>query len=240
MDAVDEDGNAFSERFELSACLGHGCSAAVYAARDLAGGDGRAAVKLAQRKPKIRWPLVVSTFRNEARLLQQCAHPHIIGYLGLFEGRDEIALVLPLIEGGDCQHLLQRHGCLSEPAVGAIISQLCEALGHLHGLGVVHRDVKLENILVDARGRAPRIWLCDLGHSCELSSVDKPKDRFLGTVGYAAPEVLSGPVWSFGADVWSLGACMYALLANAPLRWTDGAPDLSLRTFQHVRLATLC
>eukprot|EP00962_Isochrysis_galbana_P045331 scaffold17815_cov112-Isochrysis_galbana.AAC.2 len=199
-DVVDETGGSFNERFQLHARLGHGCSAAVYAAHDREK-DGGAAVKLAVRKPKIRWALVVSTFKNEARMLQRCVHPHIVGFRGLYEGRDEIALVLQLVEGGDCQHLLQRHGCLSEVAVGAIVTQLCDALSHLHGLGIIHRDVKLENILVDTTERQPRIWLCDLGHSCELNEVSG-KDRFFGTVHYAAPEVLDGPSWSYGADVW--------------------------------------
>jgi serine/threonine protein kinase len=98
-------------------------------------------------------------------------------------------------------------------AVGGIITQLCDALSHLHGLGIVHRDVKLENILVDTTERRPRIWLCDLGHSCELSAVSG-KDRFFGTVHYAAPEVLAGPSWSYGADVWRCGSILGLALGS--------------------------
>lgn len=213
-DVVDESGIVFNLRYALRARLGHGCSATVFSARDLASGDS-AAVKLAQWKPKIKWPLVVQVFRNEAVLLQRCVHPNIVGFHGLYEGRDEIALVLQLVDGSDCQNLLQRHGCLAEPAVGAIVHQLCEALRHMHGLGVLHRDVKLENILVCSTERMPRIKLCDFGHSCDLAKVDQ-RDHFFGTKAYASPEVLSGPQWSEAADIWSLGACMCgdALLAT--------------------------
>jgi serine/threonine protein kinase len=77
-----------------------------------------------------------------------CVHPHIIGCRGLYMGSEDLAIVLDLMPGGDCQQLLKRHGALAEPAVHTIMEQLFDALACVHAQGILHRDVKLENILV--------------------------------------------------------------------------------------------
>lgn len=109
----------------------------------------------------------------------------------------------------------------------------------LHGMGVLHRDVKLENLLCDTSTRPPRVKLCDFGHA--VSARDLGGDRhFYGTPGYAAPEVMNGPVWTAKADVWAMGVVMYALLANSlPFEYDDGwrrPPDLSSRVWWRVSL----
>ena len=77
-----------------------------------------------------------------------CVHPHIIGCRGLYMGSEDLAIVLDLMPGGDCQQLLKRHGALAEPAVHTIMEQLFDALACVHARSILHRDVKLENILV--------------------------------------------------------------------------------------------
>ena len=171
-DLVDESGGRFGDRYVLRSRLGSGCSSSVYAVRDLSGGD--AACKLAQRRPKLRWsqlqvrpprarpashtrtnahtaPLTLRAqrhFEHEVKLLRMCVHPRIIGCRGLYMGSEDLAIVLDLMPGGDCQQLLKRHGALAEPAVHTIMEQLFDALTCVHAQGILHRDVKLENILV--------------------------------------------------------------------------------------------
>ena len=227
---IDERGGRFSERFTLREKLGDGCSANVYVARCHQSGlytGGQYACKLARRKPPLDWRLLTRTFEREAALLQRCAHPSVVEFCGLYQGADELALVLELAEGGDCQQLLQRHGPLAERAVHAMVGQVCDATLHVHSLGILHRDIKCENVLVSAGAApvGPRVKLCDFGHSCALGELGSSRRlaSFRGTVGYAAPEVsCSSPAWSYAADTWGVGALLYTLLGNTALRWADG------------------
>ncbi|KOO28355.1 calcium calmodulin-dependent protein, partial [Chrysochromulina tobinii] len=221
----DRGTGCFGEHWTLNRLLGHGCSARVYVARGLGAHGGEAACKLAKNVGRVHWPRVVRTFAREAELMRRCHHPNLVECLGFFHGEDELALLMTLAPGGDCQQLLQRHGALSERAATAIVQQLAAALHYMHtGPGVLHRDVKLENVLVSDVGYTatgtPRIKLCDFGHSCLLEGSchgAARDDGFRGTQGYAAPEVAqpgAPPLWTTAADVWGVGVVYYALLAN--------------------------
>ena len=104
---------------------------------------------------------------------------------------------------------------------------------------VLHRDVKLENLLCDTSTRPPRVKLCDFGHAILVRDLSRDR-QFYGTPGYAAPEVTQGPVWSASADVWAMGVVMYALLANSlPFEGDEGwrrPADLSSRVWWRVSL----
>ena len=242
-DLADESGQRFRDRYEFSskdsfdtgARLGSGCSASVYVVRDRTTGE-QAACKLAQRRPNLRWSHLQSHFAREVALLRQCAHPNVVGVRCLYQGSEHLAIVLELVVGGDLQQLLKRHGALAEPAVHTIMAQLFSALGYVHSRGILHRDVKLENILVTTAA-SPQIKLCDFGHSCSTER-DTVADNFRGTEGYQAPELAEGPNWSTAADVFSAGVVMHALLANYLLRWSMGQPDLRGRSFGRVSTPT--
>ena len=178
-------GISFSAIFSLREKLGDGGTAGVHkAVRDT--GD-EVAVKIVSRSAG--HALVagcLGIFEHEAEMLRLCAHSNVVSVFGLYQGPRDLALTLEMVPNGDMQQFLQRHGALAEHAVNAIILQLVRALAHVHSCGVLHRDVKLENLLVVHPGAAPHVKLCDFGHS---TSDDCKKDGFTGTVGYAAPEV---------------------------------------------------
>ena len=227
-------GISFSATFSLREKLGDGGTAGVHKAVRRDTGD-EVAVKIVSRQQGMRWSRAVRIFEHEAEMLRLCAHSNVVSVFGLYQGPRDLALTLEMVPNGDMQQFLQRHGALAEHAVNAIILQLVRALAHVHSCGVLHRDVKLENLLVVHPGAAPHVKLCDFGHS---TSDDCKKDGFTGTVGYAAPEVggQNGrmPEWSAAADAWSAGVVMYALLANMPLQWSCDAPDFSHRMWFHV------
>jgi len=229
------------EQYTLQAKLGDGMTACVYIARENA--TGRLyACKLAQRKrhPNV-WGRLSHLFRREAALLQEIgAHESIVKAHAFFETESECAIMMDVVPGGDCQQLLQRQGALSEQTVFPMVRQLHSALRHLHGLQVIHRDVKLENVLIDTRAMRYEVKLCDFGHACHMDEAARDRS-FFGTPGYTAPEVVRGPVWSAAADVWAMGVVMYALLANALPFETDSPhwlrpPDFSGRAWWHVSL----
>ncbi|MGB0800906.1 MAG: protein kinase domain-containing protein, partial [Ilumatobacteraceae bacterium] len=98
-------------------------------------------------------------------MLERCAHENIVRVHTLFRGPRDLALTLELIPGGDVQMMLQRHGALAESAACSIVRQLAMALRHVHSVGVLHRDVKLENLLVLRPVPSPLVKLCDFGHA---------------------------------------------------------------------------
>lgn len=237
-DVVDAFGGTFNGQYALQSKLGDGMTACVYVATDLASG-ARYACKVAERRHhKFNWSRVVSVLQHEAELLHSIeGHDRIVRLERMFQGANEMVIVLELVPGGDCQQLLHRHGCLSEQAVQPMMFQLQAALGYLHERSVIHRDVKLENLLCNTQVWPPSIKLCDFGHAC--STADALNDYcFYGTPGYAAPEVVKGPTWSPAADVWAVGVVMFALLANA-LPFEQGSrhsqpPDMSGRAWWEV------
>lgn len=212
---LDEEGNSFDTMYSLHSKLGDGMTACVFVAYDRVT-KKTCACKLAERKAQQpSWGRLVQVLKHEsAMLLRIGAHPNIVHHQGFFLGKAQVALCLELVTGGDCQQLLQRQGCLAEPAVYAMITQLSSALDHLHQQNVIHRDIKLENCLVDNEVWPPRLKLCDFGHACEGEARDGEVD-FYGTPGYSSPEVMSRLAWSSAADVWAMGVVMFALLANA-------------------------
>ena len=109
------------------------------------------ACKLAERRAqRHNWTRLCQLLRHESNLLQEIGyHPNVVRWHGCYGSCSQLAIVMELVGGGDCQQLLQRHGALSERAASAIILQLCSALVHIHtGPRVLHRDVKLDNLLV--------------------------------------------------------------------------------------------
>lgn len=223
------DGESFADEYVLQHQLGDGGTASVWSATHRQSG-AIVAAKLTSRQQGMRWSRAVRTFEHEAAMLKKCQHEHVVSCFALFQGPRDLALTLELLPGGDMQQLLQRHGALAEHAVAAIIRQLATALVHVHKCGVLHRDVKLENLLVVRPGASPAIKLCDFGHAATFEAKD---DGFTGTMGYAAPEVTGlnniAPRWSAAADAWSTGVVMYACLANTPLQWAGDGPDFSPR-----------
>ena len=118
---------------------------------------------------------------------------------------------------------------MPEPVAAAIVAQLAQALALCHRRGVAHRDVKPDNILIDAaaeededeedgRGAAPRARLADFGSAAWVGAGGLGRaEGLVGTPHYVAPEVVAGGEYGAKADVWSAGVVMYALLSGGAL-----------------------
>jgi len=146
---------------------------------------------------------------------------------GYYESPEYIVLLLGYVEGLDLATLLRQRQRLDEPRAALVFVQLLRGLEHVHGRGVVHRDVKPGNLLVTPAGRA---YLIDFGLAVAADEMDPAgggddcdyEVRVVGTLGYLAPEILLGHVsgWSGSAlgDVWAAGVMLYeAVFGFAPL-----------------------
>lgn len=146
----------------------------------------------------------------EIAVLQKLKHPHVISIKGWFEDENCVYILLPYISGKDLaktfKQTLPDHRELKR-----ILKQLISAVQYLHDNNVVHRDIKLENILIDSKGN---IKLTDFG----LCGIKKDKydmfDQRLGTIRYSAPELLRGEKYNDSVDIWGIGICFFMLLTG--------------------------
>ncbi|KAN0064188.1 hypothetical protein ACQY0O_003355 [Thecaphora frezii] len=139
-------------------------------------------------------------------------HPNVMKLYEVIATEQYIWMVSELCAGGELYDYLVEREYLPEAEARRIFGQLCLAVAYIHGKGIVHRDLKLENVLLDERCN---VKLGDFGFTREFEG-KKLMDTFCGTTGYAAPEMLAGKRYTGQeVDVWSLGIILYALLCGA-------------------------
>jgi predicted ATPase len=155
-------------------------------------------------------------FLREARAAAAVDDPHIIPVYEAGEAGGVLFLAMRLVSGGDVRGLLRREGPLPPGRATAIISPVASALDAAHVAGMVHRDVKPANMLIDARpGRPDHVYLADFGLSKSRSaSALTGTGLYLGTAGYMAPEQIQGGVLDGRADQYALGCAAFELLCG--------------------------
>jgi serine/threonine-protein kinase len=158
-------------------------------------------------------------FIRESRAAAAVDDPHIIPVYEAGEADGVLFIAMRYVPGGDLRTLMHRAGRLPPARVGAIISPVASALDAAHAAGLVHRDVKPANMLVDARpGRPDHVYLSDFGLSKAARSPDRltGTGRFLGTVDYISPEQIRGRPVDGRADQYALACAAFELLTGAP------------------------
>ena len=153
--------------------------------------------------------------RREIEVLKMCQHPNIIKLLDIFENSDNYFIVIEYMEGKDLfDYIQKRNFLLPETRVKHLVCQLITATRYIHDFGIVHRDLKLENIMMSDVTNNAKPKLVDFGLARILSPNETANEPF-GTLGYVAPEVLKKKPYSFSCDVWSIGCIMHALLTGS-------------------------
>ncbi|KAI9670367.1 MAG: hypothetical protein M1817_004410 [Caeruleum heppii] len=153
-----------------------------------------------------------SNLAREIHHHRQFLHPHIARLYEVIVTEDLVWLVLEYCPGDELYNYLLRHGALTVAQVQKIFTQLVGAVAYVHNMSCVHRDLKLENILLD---KLENVKLCDFGFTREYEGKASYLQTFCGTVCYSAPEMLKGEKYAGEkVDVWSLGVILYALLTG--------------------------
>jgi Protein kinase domain/WD domain, G-beta repeat len=158
-------------------------------------------------------------FIRESRSAASVDDPHIIPVFEAGDVDGVLFIAMRYVPGGDARTLVQREGPLSPARGAAIISAVASALDAAHAAGLVHRDVKPANMLVDARpGRPDHVYLSDFGLSKgALSSVGiTGTGQFLGTLDYSAPEQIEGRPVDGRTDEYALACAAFELLSGVP------------------------
>lgn len=212
-------GDVLGSRWELERVVGEGGMGVVWAARDLATG-ARAAVKLL-KSPS---PELCRRFAREARVAAAIGHPNVLEVRAVIPMPDGApALVMDLLEGRSLAAVLAERGTLPPSELCAVLVPLVGAVRAAHARGVVHRDLKPQNVFLasDAPGAEPVVMLLDFGLAKVVAVDDEAAEKLtrsgavVGTPHYMAPEQLFGESGVDGrADVWSIGAIAYEALSG--------------------------
>ncbi len=219
-------GQILQQRYRVEGSLGEGGMGAVYRAwdqrlqmpvalKELVPQPGLDAQTLAQLREQ---------FEQEALVLARLKHPHLVGVTDFFEENGFAYLVMEFVEGESLAERIEREGALPEAQVLTWAQQLLQALAYCHKQGILHRDIKPQNVIITPDGDAV---LVDFG-LVKLWDPDDPRTRTaiqaMGTPEYAPPEQYSlrSRHTNPRSDLYSLGATLYhALTGTAPLSATD-------------------
>jgi Tol biopolymer transport system component/tRNA A-37 threonylcarbamoyl transferase component Bud32 len=207
--------DAIRDRYELERELGSGGMATVYLARDLKH-HRRVAVKVL--RPELAATLGGSRFLSEIKVAAALQHPHILPLLDSGETNGFLYYVMPHVEGPSLRERLDKDGELPIPEAVRILAEVADALDYAHQQGVVHRDIKPDNIMLSGRhslvmdfGIAKAV--SDIGGSARATT----EGVALGTPTYMAPEqAVADPHLDQRVDIYSFGVMGYELLTGSP------------------------
>ena len=204
--------------YELIEQIGGGASGTVWRALSQATGE-EVAIKLL-REELVPQPKAVMRFVQERAILAALRHENIVPVRELLTIGESLGLVMDLVAGGSLRDVLRARGTLTPAEAATTMAAVADGLAHAHYLGVVHRDLKPDNILVGthaALDRDPQVRLTDFGIA---RVIDAPAltttGALLGTPNYLAPEVIHGARPSPSSDVYAFGMVLYELLTGRP------------------------
>ncbi|KAJ3211982.1 serine/threonine protein kinase psk1 [Entophlyctis luteolus] len=170
------------------------------------------AMKVLKKATLVIHTKTVEHTKNERDILSQLAHPFIVKLHYAFQTPERLYLILQYAPGGELFSHLSSQRMFDEDTAAFYIGELVCAIEHLHGLGIIYRDLKPENVLLDADGH---ILLTDFGLS--KVALGGSTRTICGTVEFTAPEVLDGTTdYGPGVDHWSLGVMLYDMLTGSP------------------------
>ena len=204
------DGSLFAGRYRIARELGRGGVSVVYAARDTQVGHD-VALKLLVPSPATA-NQTRERMRREVNAVRRLAHPNIVAVYDFAEDGPYGAVIMELVDGEDLDRRVRRSGALPPDDVVRVGSEVAAALAAAHRHGVLHRDVKPKNILIDRDGRAR---LTDFGSArMEGDATITRTGAIVGTLAYMAPETAEGRRGDARSDVFALGMTLFHAAAG--------------------------
>jgi len=212
--------------YELGKYLGKGGYAKVYELTEQTTGNVYA-VKVIAKASLV--PKAKARLHAEIKIHRGLSHEGIIQYEAVMEDTKFVYILLELCTNKTLMNLVKTRKTVSEDEARYFFVQLCESLQYLKSEMVIHRDLKLGNIMLDSN---MRVKIADFGLATKLSKANERKKTICGTPNYMAPEILRGGVTghSYEVDIWSLGVILYTLLVGKPPFETS---DISI-TYQKI------
>ncbi|XP_055300161.1 protein kinase C-like [Sitodiplosis mosellana] len=181
------------------------------------------AVKVMKKNNILRNRYIDSTMTEKRILILAVKHPFLAALHSCFQTTDRLFFVMEYVNGGDLTIHLRQAGKFDERRAAFYAAEVTLAIQFLHRHGVVHRDLKLENVLLDQEGHCK---LADFG-LCKEGMIDGcTTPTFCGTPNYMAPEILQRLEYGLSVDWWALGVLMYKMMAGQPPFEADNKDNL--------------
>jgi hypothetical protein len=204
------------DRFVLVRELGSGGISHVFLGRDEVL-DRPVAVKVVDPDPDD--PETGLRFRREGRAAARLSHPNVVRVFDAGEdeldGREVSYIVMEYVPGGDFKDLMDRCGPLPESLLSRVGADVASGLAHAHERGIIHRDIKPRNILLDDRG-SPKLADFGIARALDGTTSHNRPGAYLGTAAYSSPEQLCGERVTPKSDLYSLGATLYHAASGEP------------------------
>jgi len=160
--------------------------------------------------------------KAERKILQSLQHPFLMTLRYAFQSKEKLYFVLDYLRGGELFFHLKKNRRFPEETARIWVAQIALALGHLHSLDIVYRDLKPENVLLDDDGH---VCLTDFGLAKDVAPSDKAH-TFAGTPEYLAPEIVTGAGHDKAVDWWALGILLYELTVGIPPFYSQNVNEM--------------
>jgi eukaryotic-like serine/threonine-protein kinase len=205
-----QQGVVFGGRYEILGVLGQGGMGAVYKARDR---ELDRLIALKVIRPELAMdPAILQRFKQELILSRNITHKNVVRIYDLGEADGIRFISMEYVDGEDLRTILRREGKLSSKEAITVVEQVCRALDSAHAEGVIHRDLKPQNIMRDKYGR---IVVMDFGLARSLGDSGLTQTgAIVGTLEYMSPEQALGSTLDQRSDIFSVGLIFYELLTG--------------------------
>ncbi|WP_026906069.1 Stk1 family PASTA domain-containing Ser/Thr kinase [Paucisalibacillus globulus] len=204
------NGHLLNERYRIKEKIGGGGMADVYLAKDIIL-DRQVAIKVL-RLEYANDEEFIARFDREAQSATSLSHPNVVTIYDVGEEEQILYMVMEYVDGMTLKEFIQRYGPIDVPEAIEIMKQMTAAIAHAHENGIVHRDIKPQNILIDTYGH---IKVTDFGIAVALSATSLTQtNSILGSVHYLSPEQARGGMATKKSDIYSLGIVLFEMLTG--------------------------